>query len=44
MLKIIPLFNGLEEENANILTDVQLTDSITGSTPMRSALYRISKA
>jgi anaerobic selenocysteine-containing dehydrogenase len=42
--QVVQLFHGFEEANANLLTDNDSFDSITGSVPLRSALCRIRKA
>lgn len=41
--KVVQLFHGFEEANANLLTDNSVYDPITGSVPMRSSLCRIRK-
>jgi anaerobic selenocysteine-containing dehydrogenase len=41
---VVLLYAGFEEANANLLTDNNSLDPITGSSPMRGALCRISKA
>jgi anaerobic selenocysteine-containing dehydrogenase len=40
---IVHVFFGLEDANANLLTDGATFDPITGSVPMRSSLCRIGK-
>lgn len=42
--RVVQLFHGFEEANANLLTDGASHDPITGSVPMRSSLCRIRKA
>jgi anaerobic selenocysteine-containing dehydrogenase len=42
--RVVQLFPGFEEANANLLTDDSVYDPITGSVPMRSSLCRMSKA
>jgi len=42
--QVVQLFHGFKEANANLLTDNDSFDSITGSVPLRSALCRIRKA
>jgi anaerobic selenocysteine-containing dehydrogenase len=41
--RVVLLYPGFEEANANLLTDNNLLDPITGSSPMRASLCRISK-
>jgi anaerobic selenocysteine-containing dehydrogenase len=42
--RMVQLFPGFEDANANVLTDDTELDPITGSAPMRSGLCRIGKA
>jgi anaerobic selenocysteine-containing dehydrogenase len=40
---VVQLYHGFSDSNANVLTDDQTFDPITGSTPLRSALCKIQK-
>jgi anaerobic selenocysteine-containing dehydrogenase len=40
---VVQLYHGFSDSNANVLTDDQTFDPITGSTPLRSALCQIQK-
>jgi anaerobic selenocysteine-containing dehydrogenase len=42
--RVVQLFHGFEEANANILTDNSYYDPITGSVPVRSLLCQVRKA
>jgi anaerobic selenocysteine-containing dehydrogenase len=42
--RVVQLYHGFEEANVNLLTDNNSLDPITGSSPMRASLCRISKA
>jgi anaerobic selenocysteine-containing dehydrogenase len=41
--RLVQVFPGFEEANANLLTDSTVYDPITGSVPMRESICRISK-
>jgi anaerobic selenocysteine-containing dehydrogenase len=41
--RVVQLYHGFGEANANLLTDNSSFDPITGSSPMRASLCRISK-
>jgi anaerobic selenocysteine-containing dehydrogenase len=44
MTGVVQLYHGFSDSNANILTDDQSFDPITGSVPLRSELCQIKKA
>jgi anaerobic selenocysteine-containing dehydrogenase len=42
--RVVQLYHGFREANANLLTDNTTLDPITGSVPLRSSLCRISRS